>query len=445
MSDDLARENAKLRKINDVLMRRVESNAALDDTSPFGAFQAAVLLEASIRARTAELDRLNASLREEIDDRTEVMEALESAKHAAERANVMKTRFLAAISHDLMQPLNAARLFLDTVAERQHDPTTMAMLQNIDSSLASVDHLLASLLELARLDVQAPKVEASAFNIRRLLDEIVGEYTAEASRRGLDLRVVGQDAAVFTDPRLFERIVRNLLSNAIRYTRRGRVAIALRRRTTGLRFEVRDSGIGIPHDRLTEIFEEFKQLDHEQRTGEGYGLGLSIVDRIAQLLGVSVDVRSRVGQGSVFAIELPYASVQNELPAEAVAPSPPQPFGGKSALVFGGDAPSAAAICALLTQWGGCAFALASDDDLQGVLGGVCPAPDLLLFDDDPRAFDIIHTVRARVARGVPALMIGTDPSEETRARAKTSNTFVLSKPLHAAKLRSLLLHVFPR
>ncbi|HEY5341777.1 MAG TPA: HAMP domain-containing sensor histidine kinase [Candidatus Aquilonibacter sp.] len=441
-ASDFARENAKLRKINEVLMRRVESNAELDASSPFGVFQTAVLLEASIRARTAELSRLNASLRDEIDARTQIIDALESAKRAAEGANAVKTRFLAAISHDLMQPLSAARLFLDSLAERGHDAPTLALLQNIDASLASVDHLLGSLLELARLDVAAPSVVPRAFSMRRFLDDIVAPYRAEAAHRGLGFCTIGADAIVYTDPALLERIVRNLLSNALRYTPRGRIAVVTRVRRTGLRLEVRDSGIGIPADRLVEIFEEFKQLDATTHA-EGYGLGLSIVDRIARLLGLSLEVRSHAGAGSVFSVELPIAQARDADPSPAQNAAA-QPFFGKSAVVLGSDAAVARTLGTLFAQWGGRAFTATNDVELEHALGA-CPSPDVLLLDDDARLFGTLGTLRARIARDVPALLVANDPSADARSAATAHNAYLLARPVHAARLRSLLLHVFPR
>jgi two-component system, sensor histidine kinase len=441
--ETLLHENEKLRKINQALMKRVETNVEMQTTSAFGLFQTAVVLEKSVRERTAELSRLNAELRDQIDERTELVEALRVAKRMAEHANAVKTRFLAAISHDLMQPLNAARLFVDAVSERSHDHETMEILQNIDASLSSADRLISSLLEISRLDLHEPTVEVTDFPIRQYLSRIVAEYAAEAKRRRLEIHLCGPETMVRTDPRLLERIVRNLLSNALRYTPRGRIMVACRPKPSGLRLEVRDSGIGIPQEQLTEIFEEFKQLDVAvNRDDAGVGLGLAIVDRIGKLLQLPIDVRAEIGRGSVFAVEIPYA------PAAGVTRGTPEklsngelPFAGRRAIILERDAESADAMYSLFSQLGGEAFTATGTDDALTLLSSVCSSPDVLLADCGDTGLEAIAAIRTRLSREVPALLVVNEAAKDERRQAKESNVFVLTKPVHAARLRSLLLH----
>jgi signal transduction histidine kinase/CheY-like chemotaxis protein len=444
VKESLLRENKKLRKINQALMRRVEESAAQSSTA-YGLFQNAVLLEKSIQERTAELSRLNEALLGELDDRTEVAEALRAAKRAAERANVTKTRFLAAVSHDVMQPLNAARLLLDTVSERSHDDQTMKLLQDIDAALHSVDDLLSSLLEIARLDVAPPAIEPRDFSVRRFLERIVAEHSAEARHRRLRLDLIGSEALVRTDPRLLERIVRNLLSNALRYTPTGLVLVAIRKRPTRLRLEVRDSGIGIPREKLAEIFEEFKQLDVSiPRAGAGVGLGLAIVDRLAQLLELPIEVRSREGGGSVFAVEIPYgsgAALPQPETADGSLKADNKPFAGRRAIILGPDLEATDTMSLLFSKWGGEAFTAASTDEALGLIASACSAPDILLADYGAEGLDAVDMLRTRLAREIAAVVTMSDASEEHRRAAKSRNVFVLTKPVHAARLRSLLRH----
>ncbi|MCA1940968.1 MAG: HAMP domain-containing histidine kinase, partial [Caenispirillum bisanense] len=249
-----------------------------------------------VAERTAALLRLNDELR--------------SAKAEAEQANLSKTKFLAAASHDLLQPLNAARVFAGALTERRLSPNNRDLLNNVTAALEAVDELLSALLEISRLDAGVLTTEVRDFSIADLLAQLAGEHAPLAQARGLTLRHVSCGSVVRTDYKLLSRVLRNFLSNALRYTRSGRILLGCRRRPDGLLIGVWDTGIGIPEDKQREIFEEFRRLRAEpDRVGDnGVGLGLAIVERIARRLGHPVIVRSVPGRGSFFGILVPRGS-----------------------------------------------------------------------------------------------------------------------------------------
>ncbi|MGD0472081.1 MAG: hybrid sensor histidine kinase/response regulator [Candidatus Velthaea sp.] len=447
---DLARENKKLRKIVSVLMNRVERSTDAQGNA-FSLFQAAIILESTVRERTAELQSLNGRLSDEIDERRAIEAALQIAKAQAERANAGKTEFLAAASHDLMQPLNVARLFVDAIAERPLDAQTTQMLERVARSLESAETLLRTLQEMSRLDAGALRVEMSDFALEPLLHHLAGEYGLAAEERGLRLRVVPCDAVVHSDRGLLERIVRNLLSNALRYTERGGILLGVRRRGDTARVEVWDTGPGIPAASLSDIFREFHRLANRNRGQDrspGMGLGLAIVDRIAPLIDATVDVRSREGRGSVFSVTVALAAGE-AAPAAAAVPSERagEVFRGRTVLIVDDDGAALDGMRRILRGWGMDAIAARSVDDAVRFSLGRRELPAVILADyhllDGATGFDAIDAVRASFAcTKIPAIVISADPNEATRRRAAERGFGYLGKPLRVERLRSLLAHM---
>lgn len=249
----------------------------------------------ALRQREAELQETEIKLRD--------------AKERAEHANTAKSRFLAAASHDLRQPLQAQMLFHALLVQQSRDPALAAILAKLGQSLAAQQQMLNALLDISRLEAGVVEVERIDFPIGPLLDRLAHEFDLQAKTHGLNLRTVGCTAIVHSDPNLLERILRNLLDNAIKYTDDGRILLGCRRTGRSLRLQVWDTGCGIPEDQLTVIFEEFHQLGNPARDRSlGLGLGLAIVERLVKLLGCRITVRSAVGKGSVFEIaEMPLA------------------------------------------------------------------------------------------------------------------------------------------
>jgi len=239
----------------------------------------------------------------DISQRKQAEDALRRAHAETERASRAKSRFLAAASHDLRQPLQAINLLVAALRSTATDPDSAEIVRSIEDSLQATNELLDALLDVSRLEAGALQPRPRPVYVGDLLDRLAPEFAAAAREKGIELRVVASSAAIRSDPPLLDRILRNLVANAIRYTERGRVLIGCRRRADGVRIEVWDTGIGIPADKLEAIFEEFYQLGNPERDRtRGLGLGLAIVDRVAKLLGHAVEVRSQPGKGSMFAV-----------------------------------------------------------------------------------------------------------------------------------------------
>lgn len=440
-------ELRKLRKINKVLMDRVERDMDAQGGSAFSLFQTAITLEGKVSERTAELTCLTQRLLHEISVRREAEAALLLAKAEAEQANVGKTRFLAAASHDLHQPLNAARLFLGALGDEVAEGRPRALVERVEAALQTVSELIDTLLDISKLDAGAWKAEPANFPVGPLLARLADEYGPQAEACGLELRAVRCGAILHTDRPLFERLLRNLISNAIRYTEEGRILIGCRRRGGFLRVEVWDTGIGIPDDQLGRIFEEFGQLgNNPRREDKGVGLGLAIVDRIVRLLGLRLDVASRPGHGSCFGVTAGLAA----------APDPPRPAARAAPLMQGGlegrtvalvesDPDAMAAIAALLAGWDCHAVTAPSTEALLAALDEGGGAPDLILADDRPgcvrRGGEAVAAVRARFG-AVPGLVMSSDRSHASKARAAGSGCGFLAKPVNPARLRSMLTYL---
>lgn len=402
-------------------------------------------LEERVAQRTRELTALNDELKREIGERTRVEQELLRARDAAEAANRSKDSYLAAASHDLLQPMNAARLLVSTLQERQLQDTDAALVNRIHLALEGAEDLLTDLLDIAKLDRRAIEPAWEDFNIFELLGSLQSEFEPVAANAGLELRVRLSSYAVRSDYRLLSRILRNFLSNALRYTDRGGVHLGCRKRGDKLLLEVRDTGPGIPEDKLQEVFLEFRQLQsHPRGERRGVGLGLAIVERIAKIMDHPVQVRSRCGRGSTFSVAVPLVKSAPE-PITAVGMKLVDCLDGARILVIDNEVAILDSMTALLRQWG-CEVFTARDEAeaLRIVLAG--PAPDVVLADyhlDDGRTGQAaIAHLRSALGAPLPAAIITADRSDPIRQLLRAENLPVLSKPVKAIKLR-VLLHEF--
>jgi two-component system, sensor histidine kinase len=444
-SDGIARltgleaENAKLRKIRDVLVRRVERSMDLQG-SEFALFERATLLEAEVRKRTGQLEQALAELKRS-------HEALGEAKAQAEAANLSKTRFLAAASHDLLQPLNAARLFLGALAETDLPGNAVPLVTNAEAAFESVERLLSALLDISKLDagVLTPTVEDVP--LVPLLRRLVAEFTPLAERKGLSLRLVPSTVVVRTDRDMLSRALMNLISNAIRYTRQGGVLVGVRRDGEGFRVEVADTGVGIPHEHQAEIFEEFRRLgtDADQKD-RGYGLGLAIVQRIARILEHKLSVRSEPGRGSRFALHLPASPLQ----ARATAPVLPRRAAerrgmGALLVVIENEATIRQGMEAVLQGWGYRVLTADSGEEAMAALRDARACPSAVIADyhlDGCTGIEAIRRVRASLGAAIPAVVITADRTQEVQQEVATLGLPLLNKPVRPAQLRALLSHL---
>lgn len=387
-------------------------------------------LEQRVAARTRELEGLNQQLRE--------------ARDAAEAANNSKDKYLAAASHDLLQPLNAARLLVSTLRERKLPNAEQVLVERTHQALEGAEDLLTDLLEIARLDQSAIRPDLDVYPLGELLGPLVSEFDEVARAAGLRLRSRIPVVAVRTDHRLLSRILRNLLSNACRYTERGSVMLAARRRGANLRLEVWDTGRGIPADQLQAIFLEFNQLDAGRAANRrGVGLGLAIVDRIAGILGCRVQVRSVPGRGSVFAIEVPLARDLQHPGRVESGPRPVtgDPLPGRRLLVIDNEEAILASMAALLGQWGCQVLSATNYEEALKALDG--KAPEVILadyhLDHGGTGCEAVRGLREYFQRELPAVMITADRSDDCRRALQRLGMPLLNKPVKPGKLRAAL------
>ncbi|SET85684.1 hybrid sensor histidine kinase/response regulator [Oceanicella actignis] len=394
------------------------------------------------------LHEMNETLEQRVAERTEELQA---AHDRAERANQSKTRFLAAASHDLLQPLNAAKLFIASLAETDLNPDQRRIAERIQSAFDSVEALLGALLDISKLDAGGAQPSVAPVALARLMGPLREEFGALAAQRGLELRVVDSSAWATTDPSYMRRILQNLVANAVRYTRAGKVLVGVRRLKGAVRIEVWDTGPGIPPEMISEIFQEFRRLRQgREDDAPGMGLGLAIVERACAALGHGLEVTSRVGAGSRFSVTAPLA----DPPARAAAA--PAPEGGEAprdelenliALVVDNEAEVRAGMLSLLESWGASAVDAAGLDEALRAAEELGVAPDVILadyhLDAGADGLDVIRALRARFGP-IPAALITADRSDALVRRANAAQVDVLNKPVPPGRLRALLALIAP-
>jgi len=405
-------------------------------------------LEHRVKGRTAELTALNQQLLQEIEERTVIEEQLNLAKTEAEEANISKTKFLAAASHDLLQPLNAARLFTSALVDRKPSGKDGELVAGVDGALRGVESMLNALLDISKLDAGAVPIETTDFPLSSLLDRIIEEHAPIAAEAGLELKCVPCKAIVRTDRKLLGRIVRNLISNAIRYTPQGKVLVGCRQLNGIVRLEIWDTGVGISEDLRDEIFEEFRQLGNETREGDkGVGLGLAIVKRIAQIQDHPVGVRSTLGKGSVFYIDLPIGEEEaNEAEASRSLSGVENRIPGTRVLVIDNEPAILEGMESLLKGWGCSVETGLGIVDVQKEPAAATPSPDLIIIDyhldDGENGIDGIAILRQLMGADLPAIVISADRTEEIKTAVEEKGLYLMNKPVRPARLRALIGHI---
>lgn len=398
---------------------------------PGGGFVATFTDVTAFRRAERELTRANETLEQRVAERTG---ELARASAAAERANRDKTRFLAAVSHDLAQPLHAAHLFTHVLAQRIGERPEGETVAHIDGALSSAEALLGGLLDISRLDAGGMPSDVRAFAAESLLQGLATEFRLLAAAKGLELRCMPTRAWLRSDPQLLRRVLQNFLSNAVKYTCQGRILLGVRRCGDALRIEVWDSGPGIAEGDRAAIFEEFRRLD---RGGAGLGLGLAIAERIARLLQYPLTLRSWPGHGSAFAIQVPRApAIGAETTAASEAVAPPR----RRVLMVDNDPAVLAATAALLSDWN--CEVLAAADAASAQAQCARARPDLVVLDYHLDGGVTGLDLRAALGdgcAGLPCILVTADHGEDVRRAATAAGCHLLHKPLKPLALKSLL------
>lgn len=436
------RQLAKLQKINAVLMDRVERSMD-QQGSAYSLFQTAIALEGKVRSRTEELTAVLRRLERTNDE-------LVVAKEEAERANLSKTRFLAAASHDLLQPLNAAKLSASVLSAMQTGDQARALAGKVEGALETIEELIKTLLDISKLDAGVVKPQLRPVALDELFLALGSSFEPMAAAKGLKLRVRMSGLLIASDAVLLSRVLQNLVSNAVRYTRAGGVLVAARRRHDACLIEVVDTGPGIAAEERERIFDEFYRgvaSGGEERAG--LGLGLAIVQRTLQALGIKLELISRPGCGSNFRLVMPCLGAAGaRVPEPAASPqwlTAANSFAGSTVLIIENDREVLDAMLGLFDRWCCRTLAARSLAEVDVLLGKVKVVPDLVVADYH---LDFGQTGLAAIGRlrakrpGLPALVVTADYSEGTANMVRAAGCELLQKPVKPAELRALVAHM---
>ncbi|WP_348771419.1 hybrid sensor histidine kinase/response regulator [Azospirillum sp. SYSU D00513] len=365
-----------------------------------------------------------------------------------DRTTAARSRFLAAASHDLRQPFQAMRLFLDALNAQIKEEKPRRTAEMLGNAMTAGEQLLNALLDISTLDAGTVKAEIRTFALDEMLGQLVEEFRPQVKEKGLELRVHLQPGFTTSDPVLLGRIVRNLMTNAIRYTQRGGLMLSMRRRGNRWRVEVWDTGFGIPDEQQQAIFDEFHQLSNPSRDPtRGLGLGLAIVRRLSELLNAPVDIRSEVGRGSVFAVTVERIEAEPaEKPARDARESSPEAdsaVADLTVLAVDDDAMVLSGLELILQGWGCKVVAVTSMREVFAALDGLDEPPDAILTDlrltGNVSGFDVIDRVRRLYKRDIPAVVLSGETAQETLIEGRNRGCAFLHKPIHPDELKQVL------
>lgn len=375
-----------------------------------------------------------------VEELTQQKDDIEKAHQEAKKANIAKSKFLASASHDLRQPLHALRLFVELLEKHIHTPEPRELINNVITSTNTLEDLFTNLLDLSKVEAQVIEPDISSFPLQPLLERLSTEFTPLAQQKKLRLRVVPTHAVVQSDPAMVERILRNLISNAILYTNSGSILVGCRRQQEQLRIEVRDSGTGIPEDQLDTIFTEFQQLDNPERDrSKGMGLGLAIASGLAKLLGTKIDVYSYFGIGSCFTMLLPRGNIVVPQQRKQQWDTRGGSLEGYVILFIDDDQMVCKAMEIILSEWG-CHSIIA--EDLEGALQQLETqlfVPDIIIADyrlrEGKTGTAAIQALRERYGH-LPAIIVTGDIETERLQDVVNSDSTLLHKPVRPPELR---------
>lgn len=374
----------------------------------------------------------------------DLVESLQRQRNIAEQANVAKSRFLAAASHDLRQPVHALGMFVSALHDRAMDAEAKRLVRHIDGSVEALDSLFVALLDISRLDAGIVQTQIEPFALGPMLERVCADHAGEAAAKGLRLALHRCSAIVDSDAVLIERIVRNIVANAVRCTRSGRVVVGCRRRGLRVIIEVWDTGRGIARDQQERVFEEFYQLDNPERDrAKGLGLGLAIVRRLSLLLDCPVTLASESGKGSVFRISVP---VSRAAPQSSEAPPPESsalPESGGLILVIDDELAIQEAMHSLLTGWGYETIVAGSVAQMIELIADCATRPDLIICDyrlrNGENGIETILRLQSEFNAEIPAMLITGDTGPDRLQEAQASGFLLLHKPVPRGKLRAAI------
>jgi len=382
----------------------------------------------------------NLELIEELSQQTAIAEI---ARVQAEAANKSKTQFFAAASHDLRQPLHAMSLFVAALNEKVREPEAQSLLHNINASISALESFFDELLDISKIDAGVTRPELVHFPVAALFERTRANFDHDARDKGLRFSVMDTKRFAYSDPILLERILSNLVSNAIRYTSSGAVSVGCRRRGNALRFEVRDSGVGIAADKTEKVFDEFYQIGNPERSRtKGMGLGLSIVRRLCALLGSEMTLVSAPGKGSRFAFEVPLGEATVRAPAASITHEP-KDLSGRFIVVIDDEQAIVEGMTMLLRGWGARVLAARSGDDLIEEVTRAGALPDLIMADyqlaDGVTGIELIKRLRDALDPEIPAIVVTGTTVPERIEEMRLDGCDLLIKPVSAERLRAVI------
>ncbi|MDP2561576.1 PAS domain-containing hybrid sensor histidine kinase/response regulator [Psychrobium sp. 1_MG-2023] len=406
-------------------------------------------LELRVTERTFELQNVNDKLLKEVEDRRKAQANLLSAKKEAEQANQSKSKFLAAVSHDLLQPLNAAKLFTSSVSDMISSPDKRKLIGNIANSLDDLESLICTLVDISKLDAGVVKADKNSFNLGELMDNLVTEYRHLAPQYSVKLHYVRPNLVVNSDSVLLARILRNFLSNAFRYTEQGKVLLGCRRTDEHVYIEVWDNGAGIAEDELSVIFQEFKRLKSSAKAfSNGLGLGLAIVDKLSTVLEHPIKVRSEQFKGSMFSVKVPLGTIVRPKTSQLnpLVQHSNNNLNGAKIWVVDNDQTICEGMAVLLSNWG-CEVITATDySDLANQVDIANSCADLLILDyhldDGVTGLQVAEQIKQARGESLPMIMITANYSQSLKNFVKKKHILLLNKPVKPMKLKTTMMYL---